>query len=56
MTNTTIAATPGTSTPENATKNDPTLSANDQTATDLTDVTGVPATNSEFLSEIFRNY
>ena len=54
MTNTSIGATPGTSTPENTAENDLTLSAHTQTATDLTDVTGLPSTNGEFLSAVFQ--
>ena len=54
MTNTSIGATPGTNTPENATEPDLTLSAIEPTATVLTDVTGLPTTNGEFLGAIFK--
>ena len=54
MTKTSIGATPGTNTPENAAENDLTLLANNLTATDLTDVTGLPTTNGELLTAIFQ--
>jgi len=57
MTNTSIGATLKTSTSENAANSNLTLSANVKTTTDLTyltNVTGVPTTNGEFLSAIFQ--
>lgn len=54
MKNTSIGATPGTSTPENATKDQLTFSDTDQATTDLTYVTVVPNSNGEFLNAIFR--
>jgi hypothetical protein len=54
MTNTSIGATPGTSTPKNAAESDLTLSTNGQSTTDKTDVTVLPTTNGDFLGAIFK--
>jgi hypothetical protein len=54
MKSTLHGAMPGPVTPENATESDLTLSATEPTATVLTDVTGLPTTNGEFLGAIFQ--